>query len=165
VIAGTRLAMSRASRILELFEEHYPWTKEPNTGRFHDYHFKTEEGQEYTVDMTHPEDDHDPAIVEFNAEHMPAYNPALGAASQSPYGITGMGRGHSQKIFSTVHHILKTHLQNHPEIKAIQFDASEPSRQKLYAHLAKRFATKVHIGHQGRRFTIKRRDMKELTDA
>lgn len=68
-----------------------------------------------------------------------------------------------QRVFSTVHHILKHHLSVHPEVKTVQFSgAKSTGRDKLYNHFARKFAHKhraFDLG-SGVEFEIDRKDMK-----
>ena len=166
----------RASTLLvqvyELFQDRYDWreAKTEAAPEYHVYRFKTGEGHPYFVNINQAASDKHPASVEFGKEDI-ANRPTY--SFQGVFGISGEEGGHSQKILSTVHHILKTHLQNHPEVKAISFTAEEPSRQKLYRHMARRFATRVNevptppnprAGYPlpGAKYTINREDIPEL---
>jgi len=130
--------MSRAAQILnELFQSHYPWKLSPGSAGRHgaEYNFKSENGTHYRVNINHyygSGNDMDHAEVAFSAGL-----PLPGV--QYTYGRLG-GHADSQKVFSTVHHILKQHLRNHPELKTIGFTGIGKSRVRLYKHFLDRIA-------------------------
>jgi hypothetical protein len=47
---------------------------------------------------------------------------------------------HSHKVFSTIIGAIRHHLKNNPHITHVSFSSLEPSRTKLYHHLAKRLS-------------------------
>jgi hypothetical protein len=78
----------------------------------------------------------------------------------------------AHRIFSTVHHIIKHHMNEHPDQSAIQFSATKPSeggdgsRVKLYRHLVNKFAHKhkefdQYGDNTESAFHVKRQDIKE----
>jgi hypothetical protein len=80
----------------------------------------------------------------------------------------------AHKVFSTVHHVIKHHLDQHKDQDSIQFSStnkhpdegdSQGSRTKLYRHLAKRFSNKhrefdPYGDNSETAFHIKRQDIK-----
>lgn len=150
----------------EIFDQPYPYTKAPHTGKtstfmknFHTYNFKSPH-EKYSVELFHHGSDQNPektrAIVSF------------GAGSQQAINKTGNeGRG-SHKVFSTVHHIIKQHLIDHPHIKQLSFGGSKEgkdtdgSRVKLYRHMVKNFAHKHTEEHSDFNvdFKVNREDLK-----
>lgn len=63
-----------------------------------------------------------------------------------PFSLRGDMGTKAGRIMSTIHHIVKRHVMNNPEIKDISFtsDASEPSRVALYTRYTKRLGGYTH---------------------
>lgn len=70
----------------------------------------------------------------------------------------------ANKIMTTVHNVIKSHLHQYPESKGIYFSSSEdePSRTKLYHHIAHRLSPNYKVSETGigTEFHIDRKDMK-----
>jgi hypothetical protein len=62
------------------------------------------------------------------------------------FHMTGTQGAKAAKIMSTVHHIVKRHVANHPELHTVGFtsDADEPSRVALYKRYTKRMGGITH---------------------
>ena len=154
--------------ITELFNQHYDYTKgkvdynqKADTEK-HKFHFHTDNGNKIHVEIKH----HPSKNKKVNSEvsfYTDDHDP-----DKHDDQITNKEGRSSAKVFSTVHHILRDHLQKHKHIEHVSFasEQGEPSRTKLYRHLAKSFAQK-HTEHEseiGRykytNFNIHRNDIK-----
>lgn len=140
--------------ITELFQQHYPFEKKEGSFLPHQYNFHSDSGHKYNVDIYHHSDGAHVAFSQLSGKH----------DTHEKMDATG-DQGHKAvKTLSTIHHIIKHHLDQHPHIKHIRFsaDKSEPSRVRLYQHLTKRFAKK-HTEEDDldmHRFSIHRKDVK-----
>lgn len=145
--------------LTELFDNPHPYVKS-RTRDGHAAHFVTDKGHHYHVDIHHYEEKHpknSTAHVEFHTSESETPNNTKVKINHQ--------EGHSSvRVFSTVHHIIKDHLEQHPHIKKVMFAAAanEPSRGKLYSHFSKRVAHK----HEEKKksaytsYTIHRDDIK-----
>ena len=121
----------------ELFQQSYPFSKsreqQTRYGAIHSYRFTTQGGRHFEVEFDHR---HPGTTRQMPAEvaFMDVSNPdVLGKMD-----ITNAEGQRAQKVFSTVHEIIKEHLRQHPYVNRIDFSAVEPSRRRLYTHLVKR---------------------------
>jgi len=146
--------MSRASFILnELFQKHYRFRKAQDASYGSIYKFKAEDGTNYEVEVNHFSRGRSSVL----------FTGALPGSGYGTYGVLG-GRANPQKVFSTVHHIIRQHLQKHPEITSMHFSAYGQSRIKLYKHFLDRIAP-----HRQRKeddeahgnFDVRREDVEE----
>lgn len=149
--------------ITELFQKHYDYKKHEDYINHHEAEFHTDNGNKYQVGIGHHitgsgKTKKHTAHIDFEAPESKISNNKMKINHQE---------GHSAvKVFSTVHHIIRDHLKQHPEISHIKFSAShkEPTRMKLYSHLAKHFAHN-HTERGGKtsdkEFTIHRDDIKD----
>lgn len=143
--------------LTELFNKHYDYEKSMKNGD-HVAHFHSDNGSKYHVHFTHYNEKskkNSEALVNFENHDSPERNKQKISNTE----------GHSAvKVFSTVHHIIKKHMEEHPHIQHVSFGAahSEPSRVKLYKNLSKHFAHKhtEKIMNQGTSFKIHRDDFK-----
>lgn len=151
------------SQINEIFQQHYPFElvqqkRYKNTDHV-EHHYKFHTGKhEYHA-----------YIQQLNSQ--PTISVSFGTLgpdateTNDAYRINHHRKHESQKIFSTIHHILKHHLQKYPDIGAIDLMATndEPSRIKLYRAIAKKFTnTHDEIPNQdGVQLRIQTKDIKE----
>ena len=118
----------------DIVESHYPYShytdidpryeEEPGPHATH-AKFETDNGEEYRVQV-HNVGRH--AHVDFFRE------------APDFLGVTGTEPHTASKVFGTVKNIIKDHLAKHPKVSHVSFqsDNDEPSRIKLYRHMAKR---------------------------
>lgn len=91
-------------------------------------------------------------------------------AKNNSYDLThGTSLSHTAKVFSSVHHIIKQHLNQFPDNKGVTFSSKEPTRTKAYHHFAHTLSgsTKNKKNYESEEgpdgetyFTIHRKDMK-----
>lgn len=116
----------------ESFSSHYDFEhKSPYSGS-HSYSFNTHNNKKFHVLIAHHLEKKKPvAHVAFTNQH-------------GEFHRTGDEGHHALKILSTVKHIIHHHLENHPHLTGITFDAdkSEPEREQLYRHLTRHFTHK-----------------------
>lgn len=114
--------------LFEVFTNPYPHKKYGNKT----YSFKTP-NDVYSVGFSHQGDTAD---ICFDSE------------KNGFHRINNEERGHSHRVFSTIHNIMKTHLEDNPHIKKVTFDTwnKYPSRVKLYDRLLSTY-TKKHERH------------------
>lgn len=64
---------------------------------------------------------------------------------KSPYEVLGDKGSKATKILSTIHHIVKDHVERHPKLKTVAFTSDEmvPSRVKLYTQYTKKMGGKT----------------------
>jgi len=145
--------VNRAVLILEFFEQAYRHRKERYSDRYDTYYrFKARNGDLYHVHFDHGSGQR-LQLLTFRSE-------------RGGYSIAGGHRADALKVFSTVHRIIQRHVRDHPDLQTLTFSASEPSRVKLYRHMAKHFATK-HKEDQywgGTKFSINRSDLKDPSE-
>ena len=157
--------------LTEVFNQPYPFKKTDNQfaskivrDNVHDYKFTTDNGQRYNTQFLH----HSPGEDGKNT------HAELTFSSGGSIGQTGKQGASAHKVFSTVHHVIKHHLDQHKDQDSIQFSStnkhpdegdSQGSRTKLYRHLAKRFSNKhrefdPYGDNSETAFHIKRQDIK-----
>ena len=118
--------------LTEIFDKPYTFKyigKHPKWPDRHDYSFNTPHDKGYKVSFYHGlggSDDN--AEVEF-------------ADGVGNFDINKRQGHNAHQIFSTVKHVIKHHLDTHPEIKSISFSGSEKSRVKLYDRLVSKFSS------------------------
>ncbi len=143
--------------LTEIFKQHYKVQNlRPNDDEAAASRFETDKGNHYHVKVQHhsrntPDSEAAFSFHATDSRHSIKLNKSEGV--------------HSVKIFSTMHHIMKHHMQENPKINHMSFDAanSEPSRVKLYRHLAKHFAhkhTETQTRSDSTHFKIHRKDIK-----
>ena len=120
-------------------------------GRSHHYNFDTPNGP-YHMGF-------------YEGNHGPSH---IGVAFTGPTSMFGISGGHpdSAKIFSTIHAILRHHMQNNPQVQRLHFSAEDKSHRKLYDALVRRFAPTARIKRHafGAQYEIKRQDVAEPLD-
>ena len=130
--------------ILESGDSYHPYDKvkahtEPWADESHRYQFKDDSGNIKHVDIHHQSFGlHPNAYVSFHDSHKED-------SGSEKHSATGELRHKAVRVFSTVKHILKHHAQNHPHLSGFEFSSShdEPSRVKLYSHMAKKLGGKT----------------------
>ncbi len=143
--------------LTELFNKHYDYKKSSKAGE-HSYHFHSENGSKYHVNIHH----YNEGSKKKSEAHVNFEN--IDSPERNKQKISNT-EGHSAaKVFSTVHHIIKHHMAEHPHMQHVSFGAahSEPTRVRLYKHLAKTFAHKhtEKTMNQGTHFKAHRDDFK-----
>jgi hypothetical protein len=127
---------------LESGDNPYPFKKIPNDDseygeQLHPhtstYRFKVD-GTKYFASIDHSDDKQ--AEVVFGSHSFEKYEDLF----SSPYKMRGDKGSKSTRVMSTIHHIIKKHVADHPDLSTIMFtsDISEPSRVSLYTRYAKK---------------------------
>lgn len=123
------------SFLVEIFQQHYPYTTEKIHGRnYDDHYFTTEKGHKYKVEIGNGKTpSHEVAFAQVSSD---------GISRHVKTKMTHNEGHHAAKVFSTVHHILKHHVANNPHITHLHFTSSnsEPKRTILYHHMAKKIS-------------------------
>lgn len=115
--------------LIEIFNKVYPYEKKDAGSMNDEYVFKTDSGSEIAV---HFDDSAGPVHIQFRSP-----------GSKDQFSLTGKGDAYA--ILSTVNKIVEEVISR-TKPDAFWFTADEPSRQKLYDRLAKRFDG--HLGYR-----------------
>jgi hypothetical protein len=137
----------------ESLDSHYDYKYEGKTPLFdeHHYTFKSDKGERYYTKIMHfgiP--NKDKMLVNFDNKD-----------NQGSAEFTGKEAGSAMKVFSTVHQIIKDHLDKHVGIKEVHFHGS-PERAKAYDLMVKKMSKSPKIDKQkfGTMYSYNRSDMK-----
>src|ERR1700735_2407362 len=128
--------------LTEVFDNPYPSkkTNQDSTGsRYHLHSFET------------PNDRYDVGIQ--HLKHKAGHAELLFSSVKGDIHKSGAEKNNAHRIFSTVHHIVKNHMAEHPDIHSLSFSGAkdydyktkggtESSRTRLYRHIAKKFSNK-----------------------
>jgi hypothetical protein len=118
----------------EILDSYYPfrYVKHPNE---HQYKFKTSKGKSLSVGIEHHKNK---AVVTLQDEDR------FGGGAFDAHG----DEGHSaHKVYSTVGHIIKKHMEDHPHIESMHFDGFTTSQHKLYGIMLKHTAHKFGMNY------------------
>lgn len=143
----------------EIMDNHYPYSKDSISykGVNHDinwYRFNSPHSK-FKVEIAEPHDKTKNLNVSFSS-------------NKGGVGVSGHEGKAAHRVFSTVHHIIKKHLED-SGVSGVEFTANKDddkvSRSKLYSALANKYAHKhekrsVNVGSGFDEFKIKKNDLK-----
>ena len=121
-------------------------------------------GKEHSYYFNSPHDNYSVNIRHFTPSHADvAFYSHLGGSGKS-----NSEGNQSHRIYSTVHHVIKKHLEDHPNLQSIQFssqkrmDNSDKSKTKLYQHFVNKMTRKHEISEDkyGHYWNIHKDDIK-----